>query len=175
MRRRLRFPLRAALVGLAALPLAWGPSIASGAAAGGIVADPALATGIARQVNDVRAQRGKQGLRFSSALMRAARDHAASMGRNGYFSHSSRTGASESRRLSGYYAGRVAEALFWESGRATVDDVLERWLHSAAHRRVILGADGREIGVAVVYVEHAGGVFGGRDVTIVVTDVGAPA
>lgn len=163
------------LVWLIALAATAGTAAARPLGGAVVTPDGALGRNVARLLNEVRSELRRRALHPSSALTRAALAHAASMGRDGFFSHASASGESEGRRLSAYYRGPVAEALFWRTGRVRARDVLEEWLGSSSHRRVLLGKRHRALGIGVVYVERAPGVFGGRDVTIVVADFGDPA
>jgi hypothetical protein len=46
------------------------------------------------------------------------------------------------------------------------------WLDSAAHRKIMLTARWREVGLSAIHVTSAPGTFGGREVTIVTADFG---
>jgi uncharacterized protein YkwD len=46
------------------------------------------------------------------------------------------------------------------------------WLNSPEHRKILLTARWREIGLAAVHVTSASGTYGGREVTIVTADFG---
>jgi uncharacterized protein YkwD len=75
--------------------------------------------------------------------------------RRDYFSHSSRSGRSVSARArkagyktSGWSKWSVGEVLAWGSGgRGTPAAVFRAWMHSAGHRRIILGKRWRDVGV----------------------------
>ena len=47
------------------------------------------------------------------------------------------------------------------------------WLESPEHRRILLAPTWREIGVGVVRVRGAGGVYGRRDVYVLAAEFGA--
>jgi uncharacterized protein YkwD len=83
----------------------------------------------------------------------------------GYFDHRG------VRRVSGLSV--VGENLAWGVGRISADHVLALWLQSRPHRRNLLSPVWTRVGVGVAY-GRAGGVYGGRTVTIVVADFGAP-
>jgi uncharacterized protein YkwD len=130
------------------------------------------------RLNAVRREHGLRPLAFSAQLARAARVHAVSMGRRGYFSHSSADGSSLARRLARYYRPSaqhlvVGETLYWRSPHASPGDVVTRWLQSPEHRHILLDPEWRDFALEAVYVPAAPGVFGGRPVTIVVADFGA--
>jgi uncharacterized protein YkwD len=160
---------------LAALLLGAGPAVASSPR---VEVQPTLSAAIVERLNDVRRERGLRRLDVSPGLARAAREHALDMGREGYFSHSSREIASVSARLARYYPGSgrpgwsVGEVLFWTVGRASAAEVVEAWLGSPTHHRAIRD-DWDDVGVGAVVAANAPGVFGGRTVTIVVADFGS--
>ena len=165
----------AVLVAVASLAVA----VPSVAAAATVSAHDPLEAPVLRELNRVRAQHGLRPLAASRALARAADVHAASMGRFGYFSHTSANGTSFGRRIARFYptlpsrAWTVGENLLWSSGELTAARAVSLWLASPGHRRNILSPAWREIGISAVSAKGAGGVFGGRDVTLVVTDFGA--
>ena len=140
--------------------------------------DETATAGIAASINDIRADQGVRRLVRSSRLARAARAHATSMGKKGYFSHSSLGGSDMGHRLQSYYPASkhgvyaIGEVLYWQQGRVTPAEVTAAWLESPPHRSDLLAARWREMGVSAVYVENAPGVFHGRDVTIIVVDFG---
>jgi uncharacterized protein YkwD len=129
-------------------------------------------------VNDVRRLRGDPLLVVSGGLARAARAHALSMARGGYFSHSSADGTAFWRRIARYYpvAGaarwQVGENLYWSTASPDARAITAAWLGSPEHRRILYGR-WAQVGLAIVRAAHAPGVFGGRDVEIVVADFGA--
>jgi len=136
--------------------------------------EQALADGI----DAVRRQRGETALTVSNSLVRAAEEHAASMARLGYFSHSSPGGVTFWRRIARYYpvsgarTWSVGENLFWSVSPASSEAVTAAWLASPEHRRILLG-HWTQVGVAVDRVAHAPGVFRDQDVVIVVADFGS--
>lgn len=163
----------ALVVGIALLVLAPGAQARVASAADGIAVDQGLEGSIAAVMNTVRAGSKARALSVSPSLTRAARQHAKSMGRDGYFSHSSANGASLTRRLDAYYPSPlVGETILWATGSVTPEQVITAWLASPSHRRVLLARRWHEIGIAVIHVENAPGYFGGRNVTIVVADFG---
>jgi uncharacterized protein YkwD len=149
---------------------------ASVASAARVSADPPLGKAIAVEINTVRAEHALARLRTAPQLARAALAHASSMGRLGYFSHSSADGSSSEQRITSFYRVRggsgwaVGEVIIWVTGRLTAAQAVAAWLASPPHRGEILSRRWREVGVGAVYVPQAAGVFGGRDVTIAVVD-----
>jgi uncharacterized protein YkwD len=106
----------------------------------------------------VNAERSKRGLRpvtRDADLGQAARKHARDMVRRGYFSHVSLGGSTLGDRLrsAGYANGqgwRAGEALGWGTGSlATANALVDEWLDSPPHRRILLDAGYRELGVGI--------------------------
>jgi uncharacterized protein YkwD len=126
------------------------------------------------QINAVRRSKGLRALRLAPGLGKAATGHARSMGRNGFFSHSS-AGRGASSRIAQYYRGSpVGEVILWRSPGITAAQAVKAWLASSGHRAVLLHPGFRELGAAAVKATNAPGVYRGLDVTIVVADFGAP-
>jgi uncharacterized protein YkwD len=138
----------------------------------------ALEQGVLADLNGLRKEHGLAPLRVSASLSAAARQHSSEMGARGYFSHSSANGASFDKRISRYYPmGRsrywsVGENLLWSSPDVDAGGALEMWWNSPEHRKNMLTARWREIGISAVHVAAAPGTYGGREVTIVTTDFG---
>jgi uncharacterized protein YkwD len=138
----------------------------------------ALAAAVAAQANLVRAQHGLRPLRISVQLDQAADAHTLEMARVGYFSHSSANGTAFWLRIRRYYRAAgfrywsVGENLLWASPDVGAAGAIRMWLQSPEHRANLLSSQWRELGVSVVHVSRAGGVYGGRPVTIVTSDFG---
>jgi uncharacterized protein YkwD len=152
------------------------PALAAGNSL--VADDDALELPLAGAINGYRASIGLKNVRVSPKLSAAARAHAVSMARGGYFSHTSADGTVFWKRVeryypsTGFYSWSVGETLLWVSGRPTPEQALQMWLDSAPHRKVLSTAPYREIGLAAVTVSAAPGVFGSQDVTIVAADFG---
>jgi uncharacterized protein YkwD len=108
-------------------------------------------------VNYERAVRGLAKVRLNPALAAAASRHSRDMAARNYFSHDTLGGGSfETRLLAAHYmrpdgAWSVGENLAWGTGvLSTPAATVESWMHSPAHRRNMLNAKFREIGVGVV-------------------------
>jgi uncharacterized protein YkwD len=108
-------------------------------------------------VNVERTSRGQPPLRRDGDLSQAARGHASEMVRSNFFAHVSPDGDSLSDRLrqAGYGrpgdGWRAGEDLGWGTGdRATPNALVDAWLASPGHRRILLSGTYREIGVGVV-------------------------
>jgi uncharacterized protein YkwD len=107
-------------------------------------------------VNAERAARGIDPLRRDGALARAARGHAADMAQRKYFSHTSANGDGLSDRLEAAGYGepgdgwRAGEDLGWGTGdRSSPNALVDAWLASDHHRRILLSPVYEEIGVGV--------------------------
>lgn len=139
----------------------------------------ALELPILDEINIVRRRHGLRPLGASVALRRAADEHAVSMARKGYFSHTSADGTQFDARIARHYGCEgftrclVGENLLWSSPAVSPAEAVRRWMESPRHRRVILTGELRQIGIAAVRATAAPGHFEGLDVTIVVTDFGA--
>jgi uncharacterized protein YkwD len=137
-----------------------------------------LERGVLGDMNALRRHHGLVPLRFSAKLAAAARHHSTDMANRGYFSHSSANGSSFSRRIARFYPigsrryWAVGENLLWSSPDVDAAGAIEMWLNSPAHRKIMLTARWREVGLSAVHVTSAPGTFGGREVTIVTADFG---
>lgn len=105
-------------------------------------------------INEARERRGLTRLRADGRLERAAAGHATDMVRRRYFSHITPGGTTmlERIRRTGYLrdarSWAVGETLAWGRGeRAGAAQVVEAWFDSPPHRRILLGAQYREIGL----------------------------
>lgn len=173
--------------GIATVALALALALASILAAGaGAASSPArtlaaadrLEIDVLGELNTIRRRRGLQPLRRSEPLSSAADTHSRAMGTYGFFAHDSRDGSEFWQRVRRFYAPKgyetwsVGENLLWSSGRLTAAAAVKLWMASPGHRKNILTARWREIGLSAVEVGSAPGVFGGRDVVIITTDFG---
>jgi uncharacterized protein YkwD len=122
-----------------------------------------------------------QVLKLSRPLGGAALAHSRAMAVHGFFAHDSRDGTAFWERVRRYYgpggyrSWSVGENLLWSSGTLDAKAALRMWMASPGHRKNILTARWREIGVSAVGVRSAPGVYGGRDVVIITTDFGVRA
>jgi uncharacterized protein YkwD len=131
---------------LAALALLWHASPAR--------ADTAADT--VHAINAARAAHGVAALRKDARLARAARGHSRDMVANGYFEHVSPGGQGLRERVS--HTGwtrhrprwRLAENIGWGTGNlATPQAIVNAWLNSPAHRRILLSRGLRLVGIGV--------------------------
>jgi uncharacterized protein YkwD len=137
-----------------------------------------LEQGVLADINTLRKQHGLAPLRLSARLSAAARQHSSEMAARGYFSHDSANGSTFDRRIARYYPiggsrfWSVGENLLWSSPDVDAGGALDMWWNSPEHRKNMLTARWREIGLSAVHVTSAPGTYGGREVTIVTTDFG---
>jgi uncharacterized protein YkwD len=130
------------------------------------------------EVNAVRRRHRVAPLRASPGLRAAADAHSEAMARNGFFGHRSADGTPFWQRVRRFYPSArfrrwsVGENLLWSSPDITAGDAVRRWLGSGGHRRNLLTGRWREIGLGVVHVRSAPGVYGGAEVTIVTANFG---
>ena len=130
------------------------------------------------ELNRIRRQHGLTPVRLSRPLSMAADTHSRAMGTYGFFEHESRDGSEFWKRVQrfyspdGYQSWSVGENLLWSSGDLSAAAALKLWMNSPGHRKNILTARWREIGLSALQVRAAPGVYGGRDVVIITTDFG---
>jgi uncharacterized protein YkwD len=107
--------------------------------------------------NQRRADAGRPPVRPNATLARAAARHSEAMVSGRFFSHLAPggRGLAERARASGYVRGaarwRVGENLRWAIRElSTPSEVVEAWMVSQPHRRVLLDDQFREIGIGAV-------------------------
>jgi len=108
-------------------------------------------------VNAERTSRGMKPLTRDRDLTQAARKHSADMVRRKFFAHENPSGKDFGDRIRGAGYGRpgdgwrVGEDLGWGTGsKATPNWIVDAWLNSPPHRKVLLDGGYREIGLGVV-------------------------
>jgi uncharacterized protein YkwD len=137
-----------------------------------------LEQGVLANINGYRRANGLGPLRLSPALSAAARSHSSEMAQRGFFSHNSANGGSFDRRISRYYPLRgarywsVGENLLWSSPNVDASGAVTMWINSPEHKKILLTARWREVGLSAVHVTSAPGTYAGREVTIVTADFG---
>ena len=123
------------------------------------------------EINKIRATHGLAPIRTTTELRVAAQRHSEDMVRRRYFAHVSPSGQNVSERVrqSGYRFRRVGENIGWGTGSAaTPAAIVQAWMHSPPHRRIILTPGFREAGVGI-----AEGAPQGGDGKTYVLDVGS--
>jgi uncharacterized protein YkwD len=165
-----------AVLVLAAAAVAASPTSARQHAPSGLSARNALESSVLTQINTLRRQHGLAPLRVNIKLRAAADAHSASMASRGFFAHESADGTSFWQRVQRYYPRSsywsVGENLLWSSPDVDAPGALRMWLNSAPHRKNLLTARWREIGLSAVHVDSAPGVYAGSAVTILTADFG---
>jgi uncharacterized protein YkwD len=167
---------RLLLIGLVAA-LAAAPAAFARRSTAGQASIQALDAGLLVQLNAIRTAHGLLPLKPNATLSVAAARHSAEMLADGYFAHNSNNGAPFWNRLARYSGSAsngwsVGENLLWSSPGVDPSAALRMWMASPEHRKNILTARWREIGIAAVHAESAPGTYGGRTVTIITTDFG---
>ncbi len=162
---------------LVVLAVGAGGATAAGDSGQTITAENRLETQILSALNAARRARGLVPLKLSPSLSAAADAHTRSMATYGFFGHESRDGRSVMERARPYYARgarwTVGENLLWSSPSVEASEALQMWMASPGHRRNMLAANWRDVGLAAVSVPAATGVFQGLDVVIVTSVFGA--
>jgi uncharacterized protein YkwD len=138
------------------------PSAAGAAVCAGTHATPGQAsrTELARAVvcvsNAQRRRHGLQELKVNSQLSTAARRHSFDMVWRGYFAHTGPSGDTFVQRIraAGYlrsaHTWLVGENLGWGWGDgASPEGIVQAWLRSPEHRKILLRPSYREVGVGV--------------------------
>jgi uncharacterized protein YkwD len=170
---RLRLPALIVLTAGLIVPAALAHQLTTGR-----TAVEALDAAVLVRLNAIRTAHGLVPLKESPELSTAATAHSAQMLVDGYFAHDSADGTPFWRRLTRYTsradAGQwsVGENLLWSSPRVDATGALALWMASPEHKRNILTARWRDIGIAAVHADHAPGAYGGRPVTVITTDFG---
>jgi uncharacterized protein YkwD len=120
---------------------------------------------LVKRINQQRAQRGLSQLRINASLVSSARAHSSDMGQRKYFQHNAPSGETWSARIvrfgythRGFRVWRAGENIYWGAGvKSCPVLVVDAWMHSAAHRAVILGKGFRDIGVGAAQAADGGG------------------
>jgi uncharacterized protein YkwD len=136
-----------------------------------------LEAGVLTELNNVRVEHGLKPLKPNAQLGAAATQHSTQMLARGYFAHESPDGSAFWKRIREYYpqpsygTWAVGENLIWSAPSLDPKKAVELWMASPGHRKNILAANWREIGIGAVTATGAG-TFGGRQVTVITTDFG---
>lgn len=125
-------------------------------------------------VDRLRAARELPRLRRVRSLALAGERHARDMVRRRYFAHRARSGshADDRARRSGYLRDRegwiIAEVLAWGTGgKSTPVATVDAWMRSRGHRRVLVHAALRDLGVGIARgIPLAGRADGGTFVAV---------
>ena len=143
-----------------------------------LAARDSLESGVLVQINALRRQHGLAPLRLNVRLRAAADAHSSAMAKQGFFSHESPDGTLFWKRVARYYPQRsagywsVGENLLWSSPDVAPADALRMWLGSPPHKKNLLTARWREIGLSAIHVSSGPGVFNNAPVTVLTADFG---
>jgi uncharacterized protein YkwD len=152
-------------------------TVVRAASAQQVSAVPQLQTELLDAINELRASKGLSRLRLNRGLALASLSHSISMARHGFFAHEGYDGSAFWHRIKARYrpgggSWEVGENIVWASERLSARETLNLWLQSPPHRKTLLTAAWRDVGVGAVRAEEAPGVYQGLDVTIVTADFG---
>jgi len=170
-------PMR--LLAIALLSLGLATTVATGATSRPTaVRALALEQELRGELNRVRAEHGLRPLLVSRGLQAAALAHSHAMVAAGFFDHASRDGTAMADRVRRSYppgagAWSVGENLIWAGPRLGARQAIRSWLGSPGHRRNVLAAGWREVGIGAVRATGAGGVYGRGSVVVITMDFGA--
>jgi len=158
MRRRIS---TFALASLASLVI----GAAASDAAPAKVAPGAYGTAVLRALNHMRARYGLPAYAVDQRMNRGATAYSGMLAHNGFFAH----GAWQPRVARAAHQSRpLGEVLGWlapGSPRGEADWLVNAWLHSPEHRRVLLGGSLRRVGIG-----RAVGDEGGRWAAVYTVD-----
>jgi uncharacterized protein YkwD len=135
---------------------------------------------IVELINLERADRDLAPLLVRGSLTKAARAHSRAMAAVPFFSHVSPNGRTPGQRMAaagytaaGYHSWKVGENIAWGSGAwATPEATVQNWMESPAHKRLILAASFRDVGVGTANGSFTNGEVLLTDVTYFTLDFG---
>ena len=167
---------RLLLVGLLGASVA-APAAFAGGSSASQTSIQALDAGVLVQLNATRTAHGLVSLKVNAVLAAAAARHSAEMLADGYFAHTSHSGAPFFKRLTAYtgaakHGWSVGENLLMSSPGVDAPTALRMWMASPEHRKNILTPSWREIGIGAAHADSAAGVYGDRPATVITTDFG---
>jgi uncharacterized protein YkwD len=130
------------------------------------------------ELNRVRAARGLPRMRTQAGLRTAATAHSRTMLSLGFFAHESPDGTPFHNRIRDHYPSRgwrmwsVGETLVAGAGTLDARAIVDAWLASPSHRKVILTPTWRKVGIGAFLHPAAPGSFGGAESLVVTADFG---
>jgi uncharacterized protein YkwD len=133
---------------------------------------------LVQAINRFRRSRGLGAVGLSPALTRAAVAHVRALAVSGRFTHDWDDGAAFATWIARYYpslpGGRwlAGENLLWSHTQVSPAAAIATWVASPAHRSILLAPAWRDLGVGIVAVDGAPGVYAGQDVVIVAATFG---
>ena len=144
-----------------------------------VVHRTALEQPIVVEINRIRRVHSLRPLDPSSELTTAARAHASALGVSGQFRHTWPDGTAFYLWMRRFYpygdsvTWSVGENLLWSARAIDARQAVALWLESPPHRRILLGAIWRQVGVGAVEADSAPGAYAGQTVVIVSATFGA--
>jgi uncharacterized protein YkwD len=122
-------------------------------------------------LNQQRSVHALAPLRLDGRLGRAANARSADMLRRNYFAHDSPNQHWDARIRRYVRKSEIGEILAFGSGRyATPAGLIDAWMHSPEHRRVILTPELRRVGIGI----RTGTFRGGAGMTVATADFSTP-
>jgi uncharacterized protein YkwD len=101
-------------------------------------------------LNQIRQQHALSNLTLSTPLRAAAREHSAEMLQKHYFDHDSPTERWDARISRYLQSSMVGENIAWGVGSyGTPEGIVNQWMRSQPHRRIILTAALHRIGIGI--------------------------
>ena len=107
-------------------------------------------------VNVERAKHGLSALTWDSSLAKVAEAHSLDMANNNFFSHTNLKGQSPFDRIKAFGISYSYAAENIAAGQKTPESVMNSWMNSEGHRKNILNANLKRLGVGYV----KGGSYG---------------
>ncbi|MDX6596380.1 MAG: hypothetical protein QOE87_267 [Gaiellales bacterium] len=138
---------------------------AAGQAAGKASYSSSTERGVLVLLNDIRHAHGLSAFVASTALHGAAREHSSDMLKRGYFEHDGPSESFDKRIRRFLKSPLVGENIAWGTGSyGSAEGIVGLWMHSPAHRRIILMPTLRRVGLGV-----ATGSFQGNQGAVMAT------
>jgi uncharacterized protein YkwD len=108
-------------------------------------------------LNQIRHDHQLPEFTFSAALRSAAREHSSDMLARSYFEHNAPNETFDHRIRRHLDSSLVGENIAWGTGRySTPEGIVKLWMHSRAHRHIILMRGLRRVGLGVAIGSFAG-------------------
>jgi uncharacterized protein YkwD len=108
-------------------------------------------------LNGIRHEHGLSKLTGSIALRNAARSHSSDMLARGYFEHDSRNESFDKRIRRFLKSPLVGEDIAWGTGSyGTAEGLVGLWMHSSAHRHIILMGHLHRVGLGIATGRYRG-------------------
>ena len=119
--------------------------------------DSGVDTAVFNDINQERINNSLPAYTLNDKLTQAARRHSYDMAQNNVTSHTGSDGSEPKERIEEACYNRAAHGEIIGWGFPTVNDMMDWWMNSTAHRNQILHATNEDIGVA--YINDPGSAF----------------